>query len=169
MAKLLQPIRESRLMKELETGKCDDGVTLCLLQMLSRQVGALFLSTLIHQKKCSEWGSLLLSRQIRALREFLCDALRAQIGEGDDDDVNGASSGMAPSAGPGSTTMNSSLIMKEFQKLDQALMILQCGKPSEWIAFRDEVGESPDFDLSKEEIRSVMGLRVDWSKDTIDA
>jgi len=147
---LLSPFQESRLMVELRNGKCDDGVTLHLIQIMSHQVVNIFLSTLLNQKQkqFSEWGSLLLSKQIRTLEEFFCSGVIHQNGE--------------ESGG------NTSMILREFQKLAQAVTILQCGKPMDWTAFEDEVSNT-EFDLSKAEIRRVMGLRIDWSVDAIHA
>jgi len=154
---LLTPFQDSRLIIELRNGKCDEGVTLKLLQLMSHHVVQLFLSTLLHQRKeFSEWGSLLLSRQIRALEEFFCDILSGSTGGNEDDDGTRTNAAV----------MNTSVIRKEYQKIAQALTILQCGKPSDWMAFKGEVGDT-EFDLTMEEIGQVMGLRVDWSMDTI--
>lgn len=144
MDQMLAPIKQSRLMNELENGKCDDEVSLHLVSIYSHQIASMVLSTLLNQKKFSEWGSLLLSKQIRILEDYLCSVILG----------NDRSS-------------NTSLILQEFQKLAQAITILQCGKPSDWSAFEGEVGDSA-FDLNKEEIRKVMNMRIDWSSEVID-
>jgi hypothetical protein len=144
MNQMLAPIKQSRLMNELEQGKCDDEVTLHLIAIYSRHIAVMILSTLVNQKKFSEWGSLLLSKQVRTLEGYFCNIILG----------NDRSS-------------NTSLILQEFQKLTQAITILQCGKPSDWAAFEGEVGDSA-FDLSKDEVRKVMNMRLDWSSEVID-
>ena len=143
---LISPFDESRLMIELRNGKCDDAVTLALIQIMSNKVATMFLSTLIHQKQklFSELGYLLLSKQIRALEEFFCNGVIFEENGG-----------------------NTNLIFREFQKLAQAIKILECGNPIEWTAYEGDIGETA-FDLSKEEIRQVMRLRIDWSNEAID-
>jgi hypothetical protein len=146
---LVNPFAESRLMIELRNGKCDDSVTLTLIQVMSHEVAVLFLSTLIHQKQkqFSELGYLLLSKQIRTLEEFFCSGVIHQ---------NGVESGG-----------NTSVILREFQKLAQTVKMLECGNPMEWTTYESDVGDT-EFDLSKDEIRRVMGLRIDWSDEAID-
>lgn len=138
-------------MVELRNGKCDDSVRLALIQIMSHEVVTMFFSTLIHQKQrqFSELGYLLLSKQIRTLEEFFCSGvIHQQNGEG----------------GAGG---NTSAILKEFQKLAQTVKILECGNPMEWTLYECDVGNT-EFDLSKEEIKRVMGLRIDWSQDAIE-
>lgn len=144
MDQMLSPIKQSRLIHELEHEKCDDAVSLHIMSIFSHQIALMILSTLLSQKKFSEWGSLLLSKQIRTLEGYLCSVILG----------NDSSS-------------NTSLILQEFQKLAQAITILQCGKPADWAAFEGEVGDSA-FDLSKEEIRKVMNMRIDWTPEMID-
>jgi len=144
MKLLISLFEESRLMVEIQNGKCEDQVALKLLQEVSRQVVQLFLSTLCNQKqrKFSEWGSLLLGKQIRRLEEYFCSYILKTNG-------------------------NTSLILREFKKLAQAVTILQCTNPRDWVAMKGEVGDT-EFDLSQGDIRLVMILRSDWSSDAID-
>jgi hypothetical protein len=139
-------------MVELQNGKCDDMVTLTLIQIMSHEVATMFLSTLIHQKQkqFSELGYLLLSKQIRTLEEFFCSGIIHQ---------NGVESGG-----------NTSVILREFQKLAQTVKVLECGNPMEWTTYNydADAGEKSEFDLSKEEIKHVMRLRIDWSDEAID-
>jgi len=145
MKHLVSPFEESRLMIEIQNGKCDDQVARQLLQEVSHQVVQLFLSTLFNQKqrKFSEWGSLLLGKQIRRLEEYFCSYILKTNG-------------------------NTSSILRTFKRLAQTVTILQCTTPRDWVAMKGEVGDT-EFDLSQGEIRLVMSLRSDWTGEAIDA
>lgn len=58
-------------------------------------------------------------------------------------------------------------ILNQFRRLTQAVAILQLEKPSDWAAFSYSVGSPNDTNLTKDEIRQVMQLRVDFSEDAI--
>lgn len=64
---------------------------------------------------------------------------------------------------------NTGEILRQFQKLSQAITILQLEKPSDWAAFAYEVGDSQENNLTKYEIKKIMSLRVDFSEEAIAA
>ena len=152
---LLSPLRDSRLLAQIGSGKCDEGVTIAVVKDISFQVVSIMLGTMLNQRKSfSEWGSLLLSKQVRLLEQFFCSIVFKEGDESSIVDTVGA---------------NTSHILNQFQKIKQAITILQLDKPSDWAAFAYEVGESSELNLSSSEIRAVMNLREDWSTDKIDA
>lgn len=152
---LLSPLRDSRLLAQVESGKCDEGVTIAIVKDISCQVLSIVLNTILNQRKAfSEWGSLLLSKQVRLLEKFFCSIIFKADHESSIVDTVGA---------------NTSQILDQFQKIKQTITILQLDKPSDWAAFAYTVGESSELNLSQDEIRAVMLLRQDWSKDKIDA
>ena len=153
---LLSPLRDSRLLSQVGNGKCDEGVTIAIVKDISCQVISLVLDTILNQRKSfSDWGSLLLSKQVRMLEQFFCSIVLKEDNE----------SAIIDTA----VGANTSQILNQFHRIKQAITILQLDKPSDWAAFAYEVGKSTDLDLSQKEIRSVMTLREDWSLDKIDA
>lgn len=143
---LIAPFEQSRLMKEINNGKCDDYVASVLLKNISHSVVNLFYSTLIDQKqkRFSEWGSLLLAKQIRTLEEYFCSYVVKNNG-------------------------NTNAILSEFKKMAQAITILQCSSPRDWVTtMQHEVGDSK-FDLNQDDVKKVMSLRGDWTQDLINA
>ena len=58
-------------------------------------------------------------------------------------------------------------VMNQCRRLSQAVAILQLEKPSDWAVFSYTVGSPIDENLTKDEIRQVMQLRVDFSEDAI--
>jgi len=156
---LISPLKDSRLMTQIHKGKCDEGVTLCFAQELSNQVLSLMLSTILEQKKSfSDWGSLLLSKQIRLLEHFFCSII---LKENHDDGGVGIVGDFTADG------FNTSKILYHFQKIKQAMTILQLDKPSDWSSYA--MGDISENHLSREEIKSVMQLRCDWSIDVINA
>jgi hypothetical protein len=103
-----------------------------------------------QRKVFSEYGSIILSRQVRMLEDF-CTSLIHH------DNILSTES----SAGA------SFEILNQFRQLTQAVAILQLEKPSDWTAFSYTIGSPNDASLSKEEIRQVMQLRIDFSDDAI--
>jgi hypothetical protein len=110
------------------------------------------LDTILQQKKLfTEWGSIILSRQVRLLENF-CTAMIHH--ESSLSSEAGAKAGFD--------------ILHEFRRLHATVAILQLEKPSDWASFSYSVGtpENPDS-LSRDEVRQVMQLRVDFSVDAI--
>lgn len=126
---LIIPFEESRLFSELHNGKCDDQVAFKLFQAICHDVSNLFLSTLFNQKshQFTEWGSILLAKQIRILEEYFCSHVVKNSGD-------------------------TLLILREFKKLSQTLAIIQLTHPQDCKVFKQSIGSS-NFDLNQDEIR----------------
>lgn len=142
---LIIPFEESRIITELHKGKCDDQLAFKLVQAISHDVSNLFLSTLFNQKnhQFTEWGALLLAKQIRILEEYFCSHIVKNSG-------------------------NTLLILQEFKKLSQTLAIIQLSHPQDCKDFKQSIGHS-NFDLNQDEIRCAMKLRCDWTEEAINA
>lgn len=137
------PFENSRLVNEIQSGKCDDQVTFKILQAISHQISQLFLRTLFHQKKkqFTEWGTLLLAKQIRVLEEYFCSHVVRHHG-------------------------NTHLILQEFKKLSQTLAISQLTNPQDYAFYKNSIGTSC-FDLEQYELQSSMNLRSDWNEESV--
>ena len=126
----------------------------------------------------TDWGSLLLAKQIRMLENFFCGIiLRKQ--DSDVDKMHNNDAGPTNEGGTftddgtlnsvGATGGNTGEILHQFQKLSQAITVLQLEKPSDWAAFAYEVGDSQENNLTKHEIKKLMSLRVDFSEEAVAA
>lgn len=107
-----------------------------------------------EQKDFNEYGAMLLSKQIRALQNVYCSLILG----------SDASNDTKPTI---SSTANTSTILKQFDRVNQAVSLLQLEKPSDWLAFGYKVGGSDDTNLTTNEIRKIMSLRLDFSQDAI--
>mmetsp|Transcript_21397 Transcript_21397/g.62515 ORF Transcript_21397/g.62515 Transcript_21397/m.62515 type:complete len:447 (+) Transcript_21397:7838-9178(+) len=168
---LLGPIRECRMAREVRKGKCDGEVALIVAEEMAGRVAGAVLGTIVsRRKRFTDWGALLLAKQSRALQDMFCAmVLEGESGGGgggkEDDDGHAA----ADSAGAGGAAVNTAGILGQFERLNQAVAILQLEKPSDWSAFAYRVGEGAERNLTAEEIRRVMLLRVDFSADAVTA
>mmetsp|Transcript_13629 Transcript_13629/g.16040 ORF Transcript_13629/g.16040 Transcript_13629/m.16040 type:complete len:626 (+) Transcript_13629:1-1878(+) len=176
---MLIPLRECPFIAQVRSLKCEEGVTVYIAQNLSAQVVSLILGTILDQKKkFSDWGSLFLSKQIRLLENFFCGIILKK----QDSDANRIHNNHATMVhggeeftsdetlnNVGAVGGNTGEILRQFQKLSQAITILQLEKPSDWAAFAYEVGDSQENNLTKYEIKKIMSLRVDFSEEAIAA
>ena len=116
----------------------------------------IILSVLLKSnKEFNDWGAMLLSKQVRLLQNTYCGLV---LGPGDaDGTANGALS-----------SINTSTILSQFSRVNQAVSILQLEKPSDWLAFAYKVDVGDDANsLKADEIKQVMSLRVDFSEEAI--
>ena len=105
-----------------------------------------------EHKDFNEWGAMLLSKQVRGLQNVYCSLVLG--------------SGASSKEEEGKSGSNSATVLKQFERVNQAVSLLQLEKPSDWLAFAYKVGDG-DTNLTIEEIRSIMSLRVDFSQDAI--
>jgi hypothetical protein len=92
-----------------------------------------------RDKRFTDWGSLLLSKQVRMLQTYLSSLV----------EVN---------------ALHAAKLLEEWQRVAQAVTLLQLEKPSDWAAYRDDSDV-----LTKEEVQKTMSLRTDFSSDAIAA
>ena len=118
------------------------------------------------RKLFTDWGALLFAKQVRLLQSELCSLLNC----GYEDNLE--STGVAI---PNSNQMHHALlstkpILALMEQVNQVVTILQLEKPSDWISLKyAAAGGNKDAQLTKEEIRQVMMLRVGFSKEGIAA
>ena len=129
---------------------------------MSWKSSEIILQVLLKEKKeFNEWGAMLLSKQVRALQNVYCSLI---LGADVSSNTDEAQSVSIPAA---ARQANTSTILKQFERVNQAVSVLQLEKPSDWLAFAYKVGESDDTNLTSDEIGSVMSLRLDFSPDAI--
>jgi len=146
---IIGPVRTSQIFIEVGQDKCDAAVTLQMAEAMSWKSTEIILDLLFRGDKAfNDWGAMLLSKQVRMLQNLYCGLV-------------------LDSTKAGATPINTASILKQFQRINQAVSILQLEKPSDWLAFSYQVGESYDTNLTVEEIQKVMRLRVDFSEDAI--
>eukprot|EP00980_Cylindrotheca_fusiformis_P004382 scaffold925_cov129-Cylindrotheca_fusiformis.AAC.35 len=136
---VLVPLEESRLLQQFE--KCDADVLKVICEELTTGLVDLFLEC-IHSnaipKRVTDWGSLLLSKQVRLLQNYLTTLMEK------------ASDHPIPT-------------LPQWERLSQAVTILQLEKPSDWSYYQSTSVLSP------EQVEQTMRLRVDFSKEAVAA
>jgi hypothetical protein len=138
---LLEPLKESILISQLH--KCDAEVSLLLCKELSALLAATILHSLWSDHEAfTDWGSLLLSKQVRLLQTHV----QGLVEPADQD-----ASYVPPS------------FWNEWEKLSQVVTILQLEKPSDWSIYRATSVLTPD------ELKKTLSLRKDFSVDAIAA
>ncbi|KAL7494964.1 hypothetical protein ACHAWT_003514 [Skeletonema menzelii] len=149
-AEMIAPIRRSQIFEEIGRDKCDGVVVLQMAEEMSLRSIEIILSVLLKSEHCKEfndWGALLLSKQVRLLQNTFSSLV---LGLGDTDEV-----------------CNTSTILTQFNRANQAVSILQLEKPSDWLMFAYKVDGGDDINLTADEIKKVMSLRVDFSEEAI--
>lgn len=149
-AEMIAPIRRSQIFEEIGRDKCDGVVVLQMAEEMSLRSIEIILSVLLKSEHCKEfndWGALLLSKQVRLLQNTFSSLV---LGLGDTDEV-----------------CNTSTILTQFNRANQAVSILQLEKPSDWLMFAYKVDGGDDTNLTADEIKKVMSLRVDFSEEAI--
>jgi hypothetical protein len=110
-----------------------------------------------ERKEFNEWGAMLLSKQVRALQNVFCSLILG----------TGTSSRKEEATTVSVSTANTSTVLKQFARVNQAVSLLQLEKPSDWLAFAYKVGDSDDENLTTDEIKAIMSLRLDFSQEAI--
>lgn len=149
-AEIIAPIRQCQIFEEIGRDKCDGVVVLQMAEEMSLKSSEIILSVLLsseNPKEFNDWGALLLSKQVRLLQNTFSGLV---LGSGDSDEV-----------------CNTSAILTQFNRANQAVSILQLEKPSDWLMFAYKVDGGDGTNLTADEIKKVMNLRVDFSEEAI--
>ena len=157
---MIGPIRQSQIFDEISKDKCDTVVVLQMAEAMSWKSAEIILQVLLQGKtNFNEWGALLLSKQVRMLQNLYCGLVLLDS----DGSTTGGGATLATILGTTSTVS----ILTQFERVNQAVSILQLEKPSDWLAFSYKVGESNETNLTTDEIQTIMSLRTDFSEEAI--
>jgi hypothetical protein len=143
---LIEPMDACRLLQQFE--KCDVTVLRSLCQVIAKTLADLFLDVIQSPavpKQFTDWGSLLLSKQVRVVQSHLHHIMQEAMAKTSQDEA-------VP------------LLSQEWERLSQAVTILQLEKPSDWLTYYQ-----PTSVLAPQELQSILQLRVDFSADAIGA
>ena len=156
---MLGPVRRSQIFEEIGKDKCDSAVVLQMAEAMSWKSAEIVLQVLFKSSVggFNEWGAMLLSKQIRMLQNIYCGLVLDSVGG---PNVSAAEVGTTASVSTAS-------ILTQFERVSQAVSILQLEKPSDWLAFAYKVGDSDETNLSSDEIQKIMSLRIDFSEESI--
>jgi hypothetical protein len=137
---------QCRLLQQFD--KCDLDVLRALYEMIAELIVELFLSILLCSdvaKKFTDWGSLLLSKEVRLVQNHIQLLVQKAM----------------------STYQHQGrsfpALTSHWERLAQAVTILQLEKPSDWTFY-----ESTSV-FSSDELKALLELRVDFSTDAISA
>ncbi len=155
-SEMIGPIRRSQIFEVVRQDKCDAAVVMQISEAMSWKSAEIILQILLQgHTRFTEWGALLLSKQVRMLQNIYCGLV---LDSAEPKNANVAKT----------TSSTSSLsILTQFERVNQAVSILQLEKPSDWLAFSYKVGESGETNLTGDEIQKIMSLRVDFSEEAI--
>jgi hypothetical protein len=156
-SEMIGPIRRSQIFEEIRQDKCDAVVVMQIAEAMSWKSAEIIMQVLLQgHTRFTEWGALLLSKQVRMLQNIYCGLVL------DSDGLSGATLAKA-----GNSSISTASILTQFERVNQAVSILQLEKPSDWLAFSYKVGESGETNLTGDEIQKIMSLRVDFSEEAI--
>ncbi|CAB9518709.1 expressed unknown protein [Seminavis robusta] len=144
---LLSALSESKFLQQSHD-KSDAEVLTGIREELTQIIEELILDCLLHAeppKRFTDWGSLLLSKQVRMLKLYLAKL----------QDKNNTS-GAAESRNPAATTK-----YRPWERLSQIVTVLQLERPSDWTLYQSTSVLTP------QDVRTAMQLRVDFSAEAI--
>eukprot|EP00814_Leptocylindrus_danicus_P006542 CAMPEP_0116006900 /NCGR_PEP_ID=MMETSP0321-20121206/1993_1 /TAXON_ID=163516 /ORGANISM="Leptocylindrus danicus var. danicus, Strain B650" /LENGTH=803 /DNA_ID=CAMNT_0003475521 /DNA_START=125 /DNA_END=2533 /DNA_ORIENTATION=- len=119
-ANLIDPLKHSDLVREVLSGRCEPRVSLELAKVITSEITTIFFAEIVEREKpFSDWGALVLSKQIRVLETFLCSLL---VKDSDD----------ADHVDDGTNVISTAPIISSFGKMTQVCAVLQLEKPSDW-------------------------------------
>ena len=147
---LIEPMKNCKLLQQFE--KCDVGVLRALCREMAHVLAELFLDVITSSsipKRFTDWGSLLFSKEVRLVQNYLQALMERAVS------VAAASHQDQAGAGP--------VVTSEWEKLSQAVTILQLEKPSDWSAYYQSTSV-----FSSQELQAILSLRSDFQRDAIE-
>ena len=165
-AGLLQVLRDCPLIRDITQGKADGDVALTVAKELSAQLVDMTLGTILRERKrFTDWGALLLSKEVRYLQDMMCAIVSGDSSRGGGGDDEAMAEDDLISTVP---------ILDKFERLNQATTILQLERPADWSTMAYTVGGGSggndggkNNNLSVNEIESIMLLRCDFSAEAV--
>jgi hypothetical protein len=156
---MLSILNQSQFLQQFKV-KCDSAVLTMTAEHFTKCTVDIILAVLwssssdmgngLPGKRFTDWGSLLLSKQVRVLQTYVSETLFRTAVEDGSGDVYSSSGGTWR------------MLLPIWERLSIAVTILQLERPSDWLAYRSTI-------LSTDEVSRTMNLRVDFSKDAIDS
>lgn len=147
---LIEPMNSCKLLHQFE--KCDIGVLRLLCKEIAHVLAELFLDILTSTsipKRFSDWGSILFSKEVRLVQNHL-QALTEQA-------VSIATASHQNQAGA------VPVLSSDWERLSQAVTILQLEKPSDWSTYYQATSV-----FSPQELQILLSLRLDFQRDAIE-
>jgi hypothetical protein len=175
ISQLVDPLHACDLISQITLKRCDQAVIMEIISHLARILSDEIILPMIFfgvgpmktQKHFTDWGALLLAKQVRVIQNELCSLLHY----GYEHNFGSAaatvpiskqshhSSALLPSTTP---------ILALMERVNQVITVLQLEKPSDWISLKYSAPAGiKNAHLTKEEIRQVMLLRIGFSKEAI--
>ena len=142
---LIGPLKQSLFLDQIPN-RCDEDILRETGEHLASVLANLIIECLWEsEKKFSDWGSLLLSKQLRLLQVFV-SRIASPVTDTDAPILSGAPS-----------------LIYRWERLSQVVTVLQLEKPSDWLAYQ------PSSQLSPDELHRTLSLRVDFSIEAIES
>jgi hypothetical protein len=155
---LLKVLRDCEYLQQLQE-KCEGPVVQLHAEQFAKVMVEIVLQVLwndtsmespseTRKKSFTDWGSLLLSKEVRLMQGFISNVLLKPSME-DEEDEDAQFSGHA------------ARLFRIWERLSQVVTVLQLEKPSDWLAYNASSILTPD------ELFRTMSLRIDFSMDAI--
>jgi hypothetical protein len=175
ISQLVDPFHTCDLISQIILKRCDQAVIMDIVSHLARIISHEIILPMIFfgvgplqtQKKFTDWGALLLAKQVRVIQNELCSLLHYGYEHNfgstavsvPTSNQNHHSSALLPSTTP---------VLALMERVNQVVAVLQLEKPSDWISQKYSAPAGvKSAQLTKEEIRQVMMLRIGFSKEAI--
>lgn len=195
---ITEDLLQNRFLREtiLTTNRFETHVRLEIVKALTRiLVNDAFLEVLLsrdHRKKFTDWGALLLSKQVRTVQDILCNSLllcpRNNGSSSSSSDAGTlTSSNHENDAENSAGVISTAPIFEIMEPLAKAVTILQLEKPSDWTNFKynhnspakqnngqngssnnRSNNNSGNKGLSNEDVKHLMCCRVDFSLEAVE-
>jgi len=146
---LIKPMEDCKLLQQFE--KCDVGVMRALCQEIARVLAELLLDVIMSSsipKRFTDWGSLLFSKEVRQVQNYLQSLMQRA--------VSTAAASHQDQAGA------IPVLTSQWERLSQAVTILQLEKPSDWSTYYQSTSI-----FSPQELQTILSVRVDFPRDAI--
>jgi hypothetical protein len=151
---LIQPMDDCKLLQQFD--KCDVEVLRMICAEIVKALVGLFLDVILSRavpKRFTEWGSLLLSKEIRTVQHYIQSRLQQAMSQ----------TAVSSSSSHDRRGVVAPILTTHWEKLSQTVMVLQLEKPSDWTYY-----QSTSI-LSPQELQMILQLRVDFSPDAVQA
>ena len=116
------------------------------------------------EKRFTDWGSLLLSKQVRMIQTYIerCATPSSHSNSSTSNNMNNNH----PAATAVPMASSSSSLMAHWEPLHQVVALLQMEQPAEWLMYHGTPGSAV---LTPDQVGQTMALRVDFAPEAIGA
>lgn len=146
---LIRPMNDCPLLQQFD--KCDIVVLRLLCEEIAHVLSELLLNIITSSsipKRFTDWGGILFSKEVRVVQNHLQGLMQQAVS--------------TATASYQDQVVAVPVLTSQWERLSQAVTILQLEKPSDWSAYYQETSV-----FSPQELQTILSLRLDFSGDAI--